>query len=207
MTHHDDSSRSIPMNHADPSSWITTMNHDDSSWWMIIMQHRDESWWVIMMKHDDSPLWSTVRPWKDSFQGFMVFFAMGTMTFFQSAFVPWLLFAMAPMHLSSLFAKAPMPFSILRPSKWKSETARWQHKSQLSDHPHKLWNFWMNSILGLGAKLRGRELLICRVAERIISNTVTRMCFYTSWWTNPNVVSPAKMIITARTASELHTCV
>ena len=153
MLHHDESSRSIMMNHHDSygSSWFIIMNQHDSSWW-VIMVHHDESWWFTMINHDgwtrwfivmnhehgDSSLWITMRPWKDSFQGFHCLFALPWVPwhFAKAPFCHGRLFTMAHIALFTSFLQwLPWRCSISRPSKWDNVTAKWQHNKQLSDQP------------------------------------------------------------------------
>ena len=86
-----------------------------------------------MMNH----VWSTVELWKDSFQGLMDLFALGAMKVFQGAVLPWSCFCHGPHCISHTFLPwLPWHLSMPRPSTWDHVTSQWQHKKQLSDHPH-----------------------------------------------------------------------
>ena len=95
INHHCESSWFIMVLHNDHSPWCFIMMSHDGSSWLMMMKDPYASSWIIIMNRDDSSLWRAVQPWKYSFQGGHVLFAMGPMTFSKASFCQGRLFAMA----------------------------------------------------------------------------------------------------------------
>ena len=128
--------------HDDSSSWIIMMHHYDPSWW-IMMNHDDSTWWIMMTHHYEAPC----GPEKIPFRAVMCFLQWEPWHVSKASFCHGRLVAMAPMAF--VHAETPLPFVTIpicdhchlygahgAHGNWDDVAAKWQHKKQLSDHPH-----------------------------------------------------------------------